>query len=95
MGTGQEHASMKMVTEHMRVLSLGIALLLLVGCNGPEGSVAVDVGEANNASSYRVDLYADQPGLDVVEGASLINERQVKMDNIPVGRWALFIQALS
>jgi hypothetical protein len=98
MGLGQEHGAMKMVSElykGLRALSLALAVLFLVGCNGPEGQVAVDVGEANNATSYRVDLYADEAGLNLVEGASLINERQVTLDKVPVGRWALFIQALN
>jgi hypothetical protein len=85
----------KELYKAFRSLSLALMVLILVGCNGSEGSVAVDVGQANNASNYRVDLYADQPGLDVVEGASLINERQVKLDNVPTGRWVLFIQALN
>ncbi|MFA5506271.1 MAG: hypothetical protein WC314_23110 [Vulcanimicrobiota bacterium] len=75
----------------------GLALLVcfLLGCNGPEGAVAVDVGEVNSAHGYRVDLYADEPGLDLVEGAFLRNERQVVLKKVPAGRWALFIQALN
>ncbi|MCA9778931.1 MAG: hypothetical protein KC800_19520, partial [Candidatus Eremiobacteraeota bacterium] len=87
---------MKMASRvYKKALGTALAVCLLVGCNGPEGSVAVDVGEANNAASYRVDLYADEPGLDLVEGASLLSERQVVLDKVPVGRWALFIQALN
>lgn len=81
--------------NRLRAAGLALVACLLVGCNGPEGAVAVDVGEANDASSYRVDLYADEPGLSLVEGASLLNERQVVLDNVPAGRWALFIQALN
>lgn len=78
-----------------RALILAMATLVMVGCNGPEGSVAVDVGQVDNASLYRVDIYADEPGLSLVEGASLVNERQTILDKVPEGRWAVFIQAMN
>lgn len=71
---------------------LGISLLL-TGCNAGEGSVMVDVGSAPLARAYRVDLYAREAGLDVVEGVYVTDTNQVTIDSVPEGEWALLVQA--
>lgn len=76
-----------------RSLFLGFLILVTVGCDQREGSVEVDVGTAPLAAAYRVDLYAAEPGLDLVEGVWLVEDRVTTLDKIPAGRWALLIQA--
>lgn len=79
----------------LRYFSMALCVsLLLVGCSVDEGSVAVDVGTAQDALGYRVDIYAMEPGLDLVEGAFLSEGREVLLKRVPAGRWALLIQAL-
>lgn len=72
---------------------IGALILIGAGCNQSEGAVEVDVGTAPLAAAYRIDLYADEPGLDVVEGVYLTSERVATLDDIPAGKWALLIQA--
>lgn len=67
--------------------------LVLSGCEQPEGSLTVDVGEAPLAAAYRVDVYADQEGLDLVEGKSLVEETTTTFDGLGEGRWSVLIQA--
>lgn len=68
--------------------------LCLTGCNESEGAVQVDVGSAPLAAAYRVDLYAREAGLPIIEGVFLVNDQNlVTLDDIPVGEWSLFIQA--
>lgn len=67
--------------------------LILTGCNAGEGSVQVDVGDAPLAAAYRVDLYAREAGLDLVEGVYLTQANQVTLNDVPEGEWALLIQA--
>ncbi len=74
------------------IWALGITLLL-TGCNAGEGQVQVDVGSAPLAAAYRVDLYAREPGLGLVEGHHLVEHNQVTLKNVPAGEWSLFIQA--
>lgn len=74
------------------ILFLGLSAL---GCSTPEGTVEVNVGQAPAAVAYRVDLYADQPGLDLVEGQSLSTGSTVTFDEIEQGRWSVLVQALN
>ena len=67
--------------------------LFLSGCSGPEGAVQVDVGEAPLAQAYRVDIYAWEPGLDLVDGVYLTDENEVTLENVPAGKWAVLVQA--
>lgn len=69
--------------------------LLWVGCQTSEGSLEVDVGQAPLAAAYRVDLYADQGGLDLIEGRSVVASQgqRVTFDEVPAGRWSVLIQA--
>lgn len=77
----------------IRLISLlGIACFL-AGCNTQEGSVSVDVGSAPLAAAYRVDVYAQEGGLGLVEGQYLVDESEVSFDGVPVGRWSVLIQA--
>lgn len=74
--------------------TLAIVLALtLVGCDQAEGDVQVDVGSAPLAAAYRVDLYAREPGLDLVEGVYLTQSNQTTLSGVPEGKWALLIQA--
>ncbi len=72
---------------------LWLLAMISCGCNVPEGSVEVHVGEVPLAAAYRVDIYADQRGLDLVEGQSIVGESVVTFDDIEEGRWSVFIQA--
>lgn len=67
--------------------------LFLSGCSGPEGAVQVDVGEAPLAQAYRVDIYAWEPGLDLVDGVYVTDKNEVTLENVPAGKWALLVQA--
>ncbi len=68
-------------------------LLNFSGCGQSEGAVLVDVGNAPLAQAYRVDLYAREAGLDLVEGTYAVGTNQVTLDNVQEGEWALLIQA--
>lgn len=72
------------------ILALG---LFSLGCSNPEGTVEVNVGQAPLAAAYRVDLYADQPGLEVVEGQSVVNQSTATFSEIQEGRWSVLVQA--
>ncbi len=74
------------------LLTVGAALFL-VGCNTEEGSVSVDVGSAPLAAAYRVDVYAQEGGLGLVEGQYVVDQVETVFDEVPVGRWSVFIQA--
>lgn len=77
----------------MKGLLIGALMLLGAGCNQSEGTVEVDVGAAPLAAAYRVDLYAGEPGLDLIEGVYLTSERVATLDHIPAGKWSLLVQA--
>ncbi len=53
----------------------------------------MDVGQAPLAAAYRVDVYAQDGGLGLVEGQYLVGGQQVTFEDVPSGRWAVFIQA--
>lgn len=72
---------------------MGALLMLGAGCNQSEGSVQVDVGSAPLAAAYRVDLYAREAGLDLVEGQSVAGKSVTTLSHVPAGKWALLIQA--
>lgn len=76
-----------------RWLPLLLILFGLMGCEAPQGTVDVQVGEVPLAAAYRVDLYADQPGLDLIEGKSIVQGSSVVFDDVEEGRWAVFVQA--
>lgn len=65
----------------------------LAGCATDEGSVSVDVGTAPLAAAYRVDVYAQQGWLGLVEGQYLVNESEVTFNGLRPGRWSVLIQA--
>lgn len=74
-------------------VSLLLVTLILTGCGANSGTVEVDVGQAPLAAAYRVDVYAQEGGLGLVEGQYLVDAQQVTFDDVPSGRWAVFIQA--
>lgn len=78
-----------------RACAIFAAGLLSLGCSQPEGTVEVNVGQAPLATAYRVDLYADQPGLDLVEGQSVVDQSTVTFSDIEQGRWSVLVQALN
>ena len=80
----------------MRILKTWamIALALLTtGCVQEEGSVAVDVGQAPLAVAYRVDLYAREAGMELVDGVYVSGRSVATLDDVPAGKWSLLIQA--
>jgi hypothetical protein len=89
-----ELASMRIADHLLRWLVAVGLVIILTGCNQSEGSVQVDVGSAPQATAYRVDLYAREAGLDLVEGVDLTGTNQVTLDSVQTGKWALLIQAL-
>ncbi len=80
---------------HRLIKLLGIlsTVVFLVGCNANEGSVTVDVGKAPLAAAYRVDVYAQEGGLGLIEGQSTVEEPEVNFSGVPIGRWSVLIQA--
>lgn len=70
-----------------------LAGLLSFGCEGRQGAVQVDTGDAPLASAYRVDLYARSGGLDLVDGVSFAGPGRVTIDSVPEGMWTVLIQA--
>lgn len=98
MGYGRSGASARSganIRYRARDVLAGILLfaLTLSGCETPEGTVEVDVGQAPLAAAYRVDLYADQGGLDLVEGKAVVNESTATFEGVEEGRWSVLIQA--
>lgn len=82
--------SSRRIARFLGILSLA---LFLSGCNSDEGSVTVDVGSAPLAAAYRVDVYAQEGGLGLVEGQYTVNDPEVNFGGVPVGRWSVLIQA--
>ncbi len=86
----------KMTLTRATLFKVGILAffaLFLGGCSGPSGTVAVDVGEVPLARAYRVDLYATDVSQGMVDGVSVTEGRQVTIEDVPEGRWAVFVQA--
>lgn len=83
-------------TYRLKWLALGLFILSFVvtGCSQSEGAVAVGLGEVPQAASYRLDLYADEDGLPLVDGRSTESgSTTVTWDGVRAGRWSLLVQA--
>jgi hypothetical protein len=77
----------------MKLAAITLLTAALTGCDQREGSVIVDVGQVPLAAAYRVDLYAEDGGLDLVEGKFIVQGNQVNFDGVDAGRWSVLVQA--
>lgn len=77
-----------------RALSIVLALSLLAGCTESTGTLAVETESYRNATSYRVDVYADEPGKKVVSGVEGDGTAPMEIGDIPSGRWVVLVLAM-
>lgn len=77
----------------IKLAALSLIASVVTGCEQGEGSVEVDVGQVPLAAAYRVDLYAEDGGLDLVEGKSIVSGSEVRFEGVEAGRWSVLVQA--
>jgi hypothetical protein len=85
-GGGMRHGWVKIAIILLSTLSL-------VGCDQSDGMVEVNPGSVPLAAAYRVDLYAQDDGLPLIEGKSVVDGSLVTFDAVPQGRWSVLVQA--
>ncbi|MBI3928576.1 MAG: hypothetical protein HY319_23760 [Armatimonadetes bacterium] len=86
----------EMVSKASRGL-LCLALLsclawLGTGCARSSGDLVVEPQNMPNAASFRVNVYALEPGESVID--EVVGTPTIKVADVPTGRWAVLVQAL-
>ena len=74
--------------------SLLLLLAGLLACEGSSsGQLDVDTGEVTSAVSYRVEVYARNPGQGLVEGVSVTDSTTASVKRVPEGDWVVLVMA--
>ncbi|MGE0489116.1 MAG: hypothetical protein AB7S38_07865 [Vulcanimicrobiota bacterium] len=77
----------------MKRLLVALCLFCLVACTETAGQLDVTSDGVSGASLFRVDVWAQEAGLDLVEGQTFSSGDTMSFADVPSGRWSVLVQA--